>query len=119
MGVLSRLSHPHIVGFIDDFETRTYFCLALERVEGGELFEIIQDKKWVGVLRECKGSGARAEWGGEKSEAVDGEVLVRRVFSELVRATTFLHACGVVHRDIKLESKSRSTSTESSALADQ
>lgn len=96
---MSRLSHPCIVGFIDDFETQGYYCLALERVDGGELFDVIQNSTWSLLV------------GGEKSEVEgldrgqSGEILIRRIFSELLRATGFLHACGVVHRDIKLESE--------------
>jgi serine/threonine protein kinase len=59
-------------------------------VDGGELFDVIQNPKWGTIV------------GGAKAA---GEVLVRRIFTELARATGFLHACGVVHRDIKLESE--------------
>lgn len=81
-------------------------------MEGGELFEVIQDKRWGALiggekpLNGLKGSipGVRGA-SGDGDRRTDGEVLVRRLFSELVRAAAFLHACGVVHRDIKLESE--------------
>ena len=37
----------------------------------------------------------------------EGYALVRRIFGELSRAVGWLHEVGVVHRDIKLESKFR------------
>ena len=91
--VLRHISHPSIVAFLASFSTSTHHCLVLERVKGGELFELMSDEE----------NGRRMRLPGPEDEVGDG--FVRRVFGELVRAVGWLHQIGVVHRDIKLESE--------------
>ncbi|ORY34243.1 kinase-like domain-containing protein [Naematelia encephala] len=84
--VLRHISHPNIVGFVSSFETASHHCLVLEKMAGGEMFELLAD--------ECHRKRMLA--GGD-------EGFVRRVFGELARGVGWLHEVGVVHRDIKLE----------------
>lgn len=108
--VLRHISHPSIVGYIDDFSTERHDVLVLEAAGGGELFELMSDEenRRRMILPAPEPGSVAAGGGSEKSEMGwdrDGEGFVRRVFSELVKAVGWLHEVGVVHRDIKLESK--------------
>lgn len=108
--VLRHISHPSIVGYIDDFSTKRHDVLVLEAAGGGELFELMSDEenRRRMILPAPEPEPVAAGGGSEKSEMGwdrDGEGFVRRVFSELVKAVGWLHEVGVVHRDIKLESK--------------
>jgi len=101
--VLRHISHPSIVSFLASFSTQTHHCLVLERLEGGELFELMSDED--NRRRMVLPGPLDADGNGD---AV-GEGFVRRVFGILVKAVGWLHEVGVVHRDIKLESGSRGT----------
>lgn len=80
--VLRHISHPSIVAYLHSFTTLTHHCLVLEHISGGELFSLINnDDKHARVT----------------------EVLLRRMFSELCRAVSWMHSVALVHRDIKLE----------------
>lgn len=108
--VLRHISHPSIVGYIDDFSTERHDVLVLEAAGGGELFELMSDEenRRRMILPAPEPEPVAAGGSSEKSEMGwdrDGEGFVRRVFSELVKAVGWLHEVGVVHRDIKLESK--------------
>ena len=94
--VLRHIFHPSIVAFIASFSTAAYYCLVLERVEGGELFELLSvDENRRSMILSGPGDPT-------------GQGFVRRVFSELIKAVGWLHEVGVAHRDIKLESESNS-----------
>lgn len=82
--VLKHIAHPSIVRFISSFSTPKHHNLVLERVGGGELFELLASHSL---------ELAKREW------------LVRRLFGELSNAVGWMHAINLVHRDIKLESK--------------
>lgn len=71
----------------------------LERLEGGELFELVSDQANRDRMLE-PGSG-------EGYTDPTGEGFVRRLFGELCKAVGWLHEVHAVHRDIKLESESR------------
>lgn len=90
--VLRHISHQNIVSFLASFSTPSHHCLVLERLEGGELFELMSNDE----------NRRRMMLPG--SEDMMGEGFVRRVFGELGRGVGWLHEVGVVHRDIKLES---------------
>jgi tRNA (cytidine32/guanosine34-2'-O)-methyltransferase len=94
VSVLRHLSHPNIISFISSFSTSTHHCLVLERLSGGELFNLMSDEENRRRMI-AKGPGND-----------DGEAFVRRLFGELCKGIGWLHEVGVVHRDIKLESES-------------
>jgi len=80
--VLKHISHPSIVSYIHAFSTTSHHILVLEHVPGGELFDLVSSQE----------THARLD-----------EPLLRRIFGELCRAVGWMHAVGLVHRDIKLE----------------
>lgn len=82
-----HISHPSIVSYIHAFNTPSYHVLVLEHISGGELFDLVSTP--------------------EQHARID-EPLLRRIFGELCRAVSWMHAVGLVHRDIKLESTSNS-----------
>lgn len=91
--VLRHLVHPGIVSYITHFSTDSHHCLVLEKLNGGELFHVVEDQ----ALHK------RMLLPGPNDPK--GEGLVRRIFGELCRAVAWLHEVEVVHRDIKLESE--------------
>lgn len=80
--VLKHISHPSIVSYIHAFSTPAYHVLVLEHISGGELFDLVSNPELHSQL---------------------DEPLLRRIFGELCRAVAWMHAVGLVHRDIKLE----------------
>lgn len=44
MEVLKQLDHPNIIKLYDIFEDKKYICLVIELMEGGELYEMIEEK---------------------------------------------------------------------------
>ena len=84
VAILRRLSdggkaHPHIVGFRGYFERADKHYVVMEACMGGELFDKISGGK---ALSEPAG---------------------RALFAQLVAGLQHTHACGVAHRDLKLE----------------
>ena len=84
VAILRRLSdggkaHPHIVGFRGYFERADTHYVVMEACMGGELFDKVT--------------------GGEVLCEEDGGAL----FAQLVAGLQHAHACGVAHRDLKLE----------------
>ena len=73
------------MSYIHAFSTPAYHILVLEHVSGGELFDLVSN---------------------QDVHAMVDEPLLRRIFGERCRAVSWMHAVGLVHRDIKLESKS-------------
>jgi serine/threonine protein kinase len=71
--------HPHFARTLDIFEEPEQFAIVMERCTGGSLFEQIY---------------ARDKFDEEEAGKVALQLL------EAVRA---LHACGIIHRDIKME----------------
>ena len=80
--ILKAISHPSLVHLIavSILPKRAY--LVLSYCPGGDMFELASQK--LTLLTSS---------------------LVRRIFAELVAAVRYLHEKGIVHRDIKLESK--------------
>jgi tRNA (cytidine32/guanosine34-2'-O)-methyltransferase len=91
--VLRHLVHQGVVGYVAHFSTASHHCLVLERLQGGELFSLVEvDANRSRMLRPGPNDP-------------EGHGLVRRIFGELSRAVSWLHEVEVVHRDIKLESE--------------
>nr|KAJ3418719.1 Serine/threonine-protein kinase par-1 [Polyrhizophydium stewartii] len=82
--IMSSLSHPSVISFVELIETPTHQCLVTEYVPGIELFEyvLLQDEQLH-------------------------ESIVRSIFRQIAQAlppaVAYLHENLVAHRDIKLE----------------
>jgi MAP kinase interacting serine/threonine kinase len=70
-------NHPHILQLLDQYETEFDHKLVFEKVEGGELFAHIQERR---TFTEREAS---------------------EVTSDMASALSFLHGKGIVHRDLK------------------
>ncbi|CAG9971713.1 unnamed protein product [Clonostachys byssicola] len=77
--MLQRLKHPHIVKFVDWFESRDKFYIVTELATGGELFERICEQ---GKFTEKDAS---------------------QTIKQVLHAVDYLHKNEVVHRDLKPE----------------
>lgn len=79
IAIIKRVSHPNIVKTLDVYETRSEFHIVMEYMEGGMLYEAIED-------------GVRFN-----------EDDVAQFMSELLDGVLYLHKIGIVHRDMKPE----------------
>lgn len=77
--MLQRLDHPHIVNFIDWFESRDKYYIVTQLATGGELFDRICDQ---GKFTEKDAS---------------------RTIKQVLGAVDYLHNRNIVHRDLKPE----------------
>ncbi|KAK4673162.1 Calmodulin-dependent protein kinase cmk2 [Podospora pseudopauciseta] len=79
LDMLQRLKHPHIVKFVDWFESRDKYYIVTELATGGELFDrICQQGKFT-----------------EKDAS--------QTIKQVLGAVDYLHKNNVVHRDLKPE----------------
>ncbi|GMM27904.1 protein kinase [Martiniozyma asiatica (nom. inval.)] len=76
---LKKLRHPNIVRLVEVLQNDKYIGIVLEYASGGELFEYILEHRYLKESMACK------------------------LFSQLVSGVDYMHAKGVVHRDLKLE----------------
>lgn len=79
LDMLQRLKHPHIVRFVDWFESRDKYYIVTELAQGGELFDRICEQ-------------------GKFTEK-DASQTIKQVLG----AVDYLHKNNVVHRDLKPE----------------
>ncbi|KXJ91468.1 kinase-like domain-containing protein [Microdochium bolleyi] len=79
LDMLQRLKHPHIVKFVDSFESKDKYYIVTELATGGELFDRICEQ-------------------GKFTEK-DASQTIKQVLG----AVDFLHRNNVVHRDLKPE----------------
>ncbi|KOS18730.1 Calcium/calmodulin-dependent protein kinase [Escovopsis weberi] len=90
--LLQRLKHPHIVKFVDWFESRDKFYIVTQLATGGELFDRICDQ---GRFTEKDAS---------------------QTIKQVLEAVNYLHDNNVVHRDLKPENLIYVTSDSDSDL---
>jgi len=83
--ILARLEHPHLVRMYECFEDKGHLWIVLELCRGGELYEAIAEKVRTGPC------GGLDEQQG------------RLFFRQMLYAASYLHACHIVHRDVKTE----------------
>ncbi|XP_048384691.2 serine/threonine-protein kinase DCLK3 [Stegostoma tigrinum] len=77
--IIKSLSHPHIVRFIEEFETKDEIYLIMEYIHGGDLFDAIADSvKFT-----------------ESNAAL--------MMDNLCDALAYIHKKNIVHRDLKPE----------------
>lgn len=77
--ILKQLDHPNIVKMMDVFEDEKYWCIVMELLKGGELFDEI-------LLRDHF-----------------SEFEAREATKSLIDAIHYCHELGIMHRDIKPE----------------
>jgi len=90
--MLQRMKHPHIVKFVDWFESRDKYYIVTQLATGGELFDRICEQ-------------------GRFTEK-DASQTIRQV----LEAVDYLHDNNVVHRDLKPENLLYLTSSSTSDL---
>ena len=77
--ILKQVDHPNIVKLIDVFEDEKHWCLVMELMQGGELFDEILDKEHF------------------------SEIEAREATKSIIDAIGYCHEKGICHRDIKPE----------------
>ena len=75
----SKLSHPHLVSILDVFETNQHIFVAMELLQGGELFNYVIEKESL-----------------QESQAAN-------IIRQVTTALAYMHNLGYVHRDLKAE----------------
>jgi serine/threonine protein kinase len=43
--ILQQIDHPNVVKLVDTYEDKGHYCLIMELMEGGELFEVIMKRE--------------------------------------------------------------------------
>ena len=92
IGILLKISHPHVIRLKEIYETPNLIQLVLELVTGGELFDRVTAR-------------------GSYSER-DSAASVRQI----LEAVKYLHENGIVHRDLKPENLLYADPSDNSAL---
>ena len=82
--IMHDLNHPNIVKLVDVKKTKNHYYIMMEYCNGGEL---------EGALEKYK----------EKYGKPFSEELVQYFMRQIIDAFKYIHANGVIHRDIKLE----------------
>lgn len=95
--------HSNVVHLYEVLEmvqdSKSTMFLILELVRGGELFDLISSNS-SSKRKNTRGGGGSS---GGNSENEVHEVIMRKFFWELASGISFIHSCGVAHRDLKPE----------------
>ena len=78
--ILKMCQHPNIVKLLDIFENQDYIYIVMEKLEGGDLFEYLEKRKFDVTEKRTK-----------------------EICHQLAAALYYLHKFGVAHRDLKPE----------------
>lgn len=81
--ILKHISHPNITPLLSHLTTLSHHVLVLPYLAGGDLLVLVNGPAWNSLT----------------------ESLLQRIFGELCKAVGWMHSVGLVHRDIKLESR--------------
>ena len=79
IAITKEMFHVNIVKCYEVVETKTNVYIVLERLTGGELFDLIEEKKYFSEFESCY------------------------VTYHLLKALQYIHSCDVMHRDLKPE----------------
>lgn len=96
--------HSNVVHLYEVLEmvqdSKSTMFLILELVRGGELFDLISSNS-SSKRKNARGGGGGSSGGNSENEV--HEVIMRKFFWELASGISFIHSCGVAHRDLKPE----------------
>ena len=78
--IMKICQHPNIIQLLDIFENSDYIFIVMEHLQGGDLFNYLEQKKFhIPEERACY------------------------IVSSMILALSYLHAYGIAHRDLKPE----------------
>jgi len=81
--ILKSLNHPNIIQYIEVHETEDLFFIVTELMQGGSLSSLFNKRIKEGKLM--------------------NEEEIRIIMKQIFEGIRYIHSCGILHRDIKLE----------------